>query len=189
MALQQIGAATITSTILEADSTDSARKINVVYNLVLDEVLSSGAWSTAKFDAELTRDLSTPLFDYSYQYHLPTDPFCLKVLRLNGAEGNKGVKYEVQNRLLLTDESTAKIKYIGRLTDAEIFGVYLTIAFAFKLAVTIVIPITKSRSLYDDLSERYEKIILPHCILRDNQQGSNPTYQYNSDIDAGRSHG
>ena len=81
-ALNMIGASNILA--LTEDS-KAARICNQRYTFVRDSVFRSHPWNCLIRRVSLTPDSETPEFDFSHQYTLPTDPFCLRVLRLEDA--------------------------------------------------------------------------------------------------------
>ena len=84
-------------------------------------------WNSLIRRAELSQETTKPPFGYDFQYQLPTDPFCLRVLEFSN--GNLSYPQDnmmthtgdpvfvIEGRKLLTNEDTAKIKYISRITD------------------------------------------------------------------------
>ena len=85
---------------------------------------------------ELGQLAATPLFAWDFQFQLPTSPYCLRVLTLNDdpAMGDPGDDFVVEGRVLLTDESSAKIKYIKRITDPAEFDFMLYEALIRRMA-------------------------------------------------------
>ena len=76
-ALDLLGAANITSL---TENSKEARLCNGNFDDVRDAVLRSHPWNIAITRRALARDTDTPAFGFSFQYSLPTDPFCLRVL-------------------------------------------------------------------------------------------------------------
>ena len=79
-ALNQIGASNIIS--LTEDS-KAARICNQRYTFVRDSVFRSHPWNCLTTRAKIAADTATPAFEFSKQFTLPTDPFCLRVLQLS----------------------------------------------------------------------------------------------------------
>jgi hypothetical protein len=71
MALQRIGARGVISSL--ADNTPNAIKVNVVWNMVFQEVLSARDWKFAKTRIELQQNSTNPVGGYLYAYSLPSD--------------------------------------------------------------------------------------------------------------------
>ena len=76
-ALDLLGAATITAL---TQNSKEARLCNRNYELVRDSVLRAHPWNTAVTRKNLPQDATAPDFGFTYQYTLPTDPFCSRVL-------------------------------------------------------------------------------------------------------------
>ena len=109
-ALNNIGASTINS--LTEDSV-AARIVNQRYVFVRDAVFRSHPWNCLVRRASLAQNSTAPTWGYTYAYNLPTDPYCLRVLRLEKLD----LDYKVEGRTIVSDEQTMKIKFIARVTD------------------------------------------------------------------------
>lgn len=176
MALTMIGADPIMS--IDEDSTP-AKKSKLLWDLTRDEVQRAHAWKCCLQRAELALMSDTPAFGYSYQYKLPTNPYCLRVLQMEEVS----YIFTVEGRALLTDESTAKILYIKRAEDVASWDSMLKTAIAAKLAAYLAYPIAGSATL----AETREKIYL--AMLRDArsinaQEGTPPVYEVNEWINS-----
>ena len=125
-ALNNLGASNITT--LDENS-KAARIINQRYDAVRDAVFRAHPWNCLIRRAQLAQETDTPVFGYAKQYALPTEPFCLRVLEFsngslsypqdNMTSNTGGPVFVIEGRKLLTDEGTARIKYIGRVTDPK----------------------------------------------------------------------
>lgn len=167
MALSRLGASTITSL---TDNTTEAKLCNTLFDDLADRAIIQGSWATTIKRAELARTTTTPEYEYSYEFQLPTDPKCLKVLDIN--ESSPGTEpYRIEGDKLLTDNDTIKIRYIGRLTDTEDYGVLLTEAVEILLASYLAMPISGDARLASTLREEYANIITLNLAI-DGQQGS-----------------
>ena len=78
-ALRRLGDDPITSL---TDDTERARLCNAFYVPARDLVLRSHPWNFAVTRATLAQLSDTPAYEYSYQYALPNDPYCLRVLSM-----------------------------------------------------------------------------------------------------------
>jgi hypothetical protein len=149
-ALNRLGANTITSF---TENSKEARLCNAEYEGIRDQVLRSHPWNCALRRATLAQESDTPSFGYAYQYILPTDPYCLRVLQME----TEVEQFKVEGRKLLTDESTAKILYIGRVTDPEEFDSLLVDTLSARIAVEFAFNITGSRTLQADMFDLYNQ--------------------------------
>ena len=71
---------------------------------------------------------------------MPTDPFCLRVLSLDDPD----IIFRVEGRKILTDESTIKLKYVGRITDPNAYDTLLIETIAAALAADLAYPLVGS---------------------------------------------
>jgi hypothetical protein len=86
---------------------------------------------------------TAPISGWSYQYTLPTNPYCLRVLQMEEAE----YTYTVEGRALMTDETEAKILYIGRVEDVVLWDALLRKLMSYKLSADLAYPIAASATL------------------------------------------
>ena len=93
-ALTELGADRIMSF---TEDSDNARHINAIFDQCLDMMLQEHPWNFARYRQELAQGVETPDFDYDYQYTLPTNPYCLRVLR---AEDD--INFVIEGRKLLS---------------------------------------------------------------------------------------
>ena len=163
-ALNIIGASNITDL---GENSKTARVMNQMYENVRDDVFRAHPWNCLIRRANLAQSVDTPVFDYAYQYALPTDPYCLRLLEFqNGSmtypyenlvgQGNKPF-IVVEGRNLLTDSGTARIKYIARITDPTQYDAGLVSVLAARLASEAAYTITGSTSVVQIADALYER--------------------------------
>ncbi len=163
-ALNIIGGSNITE--LEENS-KTARVMNQMYESIRDDVFRAHPWNCLIRRANLAQSVDTPAFDYAYQYALPTDPYCLRVLEFqNGSmtypyenlvgQGNKPF-FVIEGRNILTDSGTARIKYIARITDPTQYDAGLISVLAARLASEAAYAITGSTSVVQFADALYER--------------------------------
>jgi hypothetical protein len=159
-ALDLLGAATITAL---DEATQEAEICNRRFATVRDQVLRAHPWNAAVTRQALAQDASAPAFGFTYQYTLPTTPYCLRVLSFwNANVDNEIAAYDSQNmfkvegRKILTDESTCNIIYVARVTDTEQYDSLLSSTVAHKLASEIAYAITGSSSLAQQTFQLYQ---------------------------------
>jgi len=157
LALGKLGAKTVMSL---NDASPEARAAKLHYAATRDEVLRAHRWNFAIKRVKLTRLAEAPLFGWSAQYMLPAD--CLRVLQVNGyEETQREGRWEVEARRLLTSSACAKMKYVSRVTDCNLFDALFVKALALKLAAELAKPLTGSGQLAGDLLTEYERITGP----------------------------
>jgi len=148
-ALNNIGASTINA--LTEDSV-AARIVNQRYTFVRDAVFRAHPWNCLVRRATLAQNSTAPTWGYTYAYNLPTDPYCLRVLRLEKLY----LDYKVEGRTIVSDEQTMKIKFIARVTDPNEYDTLLVESIAARLAADICYGITNSNALVANMVSLYE---------------------------------
>jgi len=167
MALSRLGANTITAL---TDNTTEAKLCNTFFDDLADRVMIQGSWATTITRASLARTTNTPAYGFSYEYQLPVDPKCLKVLDIN--EDSVGsVIYRIEGDKLLTDVTSMKIRYIGRLTDPNAFGASLTEALEVLLSAYLALPLTGDKTTSARLRQEFQELVTLNLGI-DGQQGS-----------------
>jgi len=157
LALSRIGA----SRILAIDSSSvESRACLLHYEVVRDEVLRAHRWNFAIKRETLTALATDPSFGWEKQYQLPSD--YLRMLQLNGWEaGEDPSRWEIEGRLLLTDQTEVEVKYIYRNTDASQYDPIFVQALACKLAAALAKEISGSSTISQEQLQEYERVIGP----------------------------
>lgn len=144
-ALRLLGVARITAL---TDSNEQARVLTDVYDAIRDEVLSAHPWNFAIKRDALVELADAPEFDWEHAFQLPTD--CLRVIKME--DDTKFVREADQ---LLTDEATAKIQYIARITDTSLYTPAFVTTLAARLATEIAYPLTNSATASTEMYKLY----------------------------------
>lgn len=166
-ALSRLGANRITSL---TDNTNEARLCNTLIDDAIDEVLMEGPWAFAVRRAALNQTTTTPSFEYSYEYQLPTNPLCLRVLSIN--EDSPGdYDYRIEADKLLADVSTMKVRYIARITDTQSFSPMFERALKTKMQALLAYSVTGNAGLIQTLEELYVRHVAEGLAI-DGQQGA-----------------
>ena len=153
-ALRKLGDDPITSL---TDDTERARLCNAFYETARDSLLRSHPWNFAITRASLTQLSTTPAYGFAYQYALPTDPYCLRVLEMEYQDYIFKIEnLATEGRVLLSDEGTAKILYIGRITDTALFDSLFVDTLTAHLSVKLAYPITNSTTLQAQMHKLYQ---------------------------------
>lgn len=154
LALGKLGAGAIIA--MDEESTE-ARACRLHYAQTRDEVLRSHRWNFAIKSEELVQSVEKPLFHWAFQYELPTD--CLRILEMNSWEWavREGV-WEIEGRMLMTDDTPVKVRYIRRVEDCNKFDSLFVEALALKLANKIAMPLIGSITIANTCLEIYEKV-------------------------------
>jgi len=173
-ALVQLGGLPIASFLDGSQVSDTAREL---YPTARDAVLELGAWNWATFYATLNH---TPLFDqphrrpvwrWTYQYPLTTDPYCLRVLDMeNHAEFEvAGDKYE--GRVLMSDEATGNIRYVGRVEDLGHWNALAVEALTKYLAAELAPLVTGQATRKAALLQEFQAM-LGSAVDRDSHENT-----------------
>ena len=167
-ALIKIGADRINSL---TETNKRAQLCSEQYSKVRDEVLRSHPWNFAITRASLTQLSDSPVYGYDYQFALPTDPYCLRVLAMEYEDYIFKVEnFSTQGRVLLTDEETAKIIYIARITDTTLFDSLFVDTLITKLASDLAYPVTNSLKVQEQMYRLYQ-LKLSEARSIDGQEG------------------
>jgi len=152
LALREVGEQEIQSL---SETSKNAKICNRFFESVYDEVLRLHNWNCALFRTELAQDSDTPDYGWTYQYTLPADPYCLRVLRMEDTD----YEWVIEGRKLLTDEGTAKILYIGRVADPDKLDPLCTrvivLTLAYRMAYTLTENATLRQIIKDDLRDAW----------------------------------
>lgn len=153
LALRRVGEQTIQS--LEEDS-KNAKICNEIYEPTLQQVLRLHDWNCALFRTELAEDTVNPAYGWTHSFPLPTDPRCLRVIRMEDTSS----EWVIEGRKLLTDESTAKILYIGMVDNSDdldpLCQKVFYLSMAVEMAYTLVQQNTILNGLYEQLKDAWE---------------------------------
>lgn len=193
LAITRIGHEQIAS---EGENTKAGRLVRLHYPIIRDAVLRAHPWNFAIRRATLAQLSVTPNHEFTYAHALPSDPYCLKVIRTNyEAEGYSStavygypglvgygampVEYRIESinvsgtpvRAILSNESTMKIEYIARITDVALFDPLFVDCLAARLAAELSIPLTDNQAATKTLLEIYQ-MKLAEARTSDAQEGS-----------------
>jgi hypothetical protein len=178
LALARLGAARITSL---SDNTNEAKLCNLMFDDIAEEVMSEGAWSSTVSRASLALTANTPAYGYTYEFQLPTDPFCLRVLEINDLTSGD-YDYRIEGDKLLANINTMKIRYIGRITDTQSYDPMLKRAVVSRLAAELAYPITGNLQTSKAMQELYQFHIADGLAV-DGTQGSVEDVFRSDDVD------
>jgi hypothetical protein len=154
-ALRRLGDDPITSL---SDDTERARLCNAFFADARDHVLRSHPWNFAITRTKLARISTAPAYGFSYQYSLPVSPYCLRVLEMEYPEYVFKIENDTVNgRVLLTNEETANILYIARITNAVLYDSMFVDTLTAKMSVDLCYAVTGSTSLQAQMDKTYQQ--------------------------------
>jgi len=148
-ALNMIGASNIIS--LTEDSR-AARVCNQRFEFVRDAVMRAHPWNCLIVRTSLAADSDTPAFEFDHQHTLPTDPYCLRVLRPQDPD----TVFRVEGRKIISSTTPFKMIYVARITDPNEYDQLLIESIASRLAADISYALVNSASLSQMLMATYE---------------------------------
>lgn len=171
-ALIKLGVETITAL---SDNSRQALLCNLQYAKTRDKLLISHPWNFAIKRALLVVTVTAPVYEFDYQYTLPTD--CLRVWETQyGADQDF---YQVEGGFLYSNYTDVYIKYIAKITDTTKFTPAFDDLLALDLAIELEFALVQSNSFKNTLiGERKE-------ILRDVRSfdaQENPSYPFQDDV-------
>lgn len=150
IALSNLGEKRITAL---TENSEGARQASSRYEDVRDAVLRSHPWNCAKKRQALARLASTPVYEFSYEFQLPSD-----FLRLCDAE-DYDVPFRIEGRKLLVNQTSFNLLYIYRVTDSNELDALVAQAIGCRLAWEIAEPLSKDKALKAEMWEKYLAIL------------------------------
>ena len=169
MALLGLGANPKIASLVE-DSVN-ARLCRQFYQPTIDALLRSHIWNCAieRPESSLTPLTTGPDTDYDYYYQLPTNPWCVRLLRV-GAKEDQPTDWKVEGRKFLYNSDTAKVIYMKRITDPNEYDPLLVEAIVNKLQIKFAPALKIKRDTVQGLLEEYEVITAPIARTVDAQE-------------------
>jgi hypothetical protein len=151
-----------------SENNDRARACDLRYEDVRDAVLRSYPWNCATTRVELARSTTDPVWGFTYSFALPSD--CLRVLDVY----DYTVPFSIEGRFLFTDNTTAKLKYIARITDPNDYDILLQHAIGIRLATEIAEALTGRTELKQEMYQKY-LLLLTEARGVDSQEKGMPS--------------
>ena len=141
LGLSDIGANRLNN--LDSDTSLQSILCRLHYEPMRDALLRSFRWRFAAGRSQLTEDGSTPDFEYSAQFVLPTDFLAVRSVYADNSSGNRvtNFSYAVEGLLLLTNEGSVDLRYTKKITDATLFDPLFVQVLAKQLSIKLVSPL------------------------------------------------
>ena len=152
LALQKLGAGSIAS--MDEDSRE-ARVMNACYEPLRDRELRAHAWNFSIKRTTLAPSATTPDFDFTYAFPVPSD-----MLRLL-PPARAGLDWTIEQlngtpHILTNDGNTLEIRYVAKVTDPAIFDALFVDMLACKMAWHSCETITQSNTKKADIQQEYK---------------------------------
>lgn len=158
------------------DNTKPAREVNAVFDMARDYLQRRFSWRYCIKRANLAADSGTPLWDWSYQYQIPTD--CLRILQvgqwypspdLSDLISTGGQEYVLEGKYILSNQvGPLKLRYLSRVTDPVQFDTAFDMAFSAYLAYLVAEPLTASaeakQMAYQDYRNAVKDAVIANAI-------------------------
>lgn len=152
LALMRLGTGPIESL---DDTSKEARALKNCFELARDIVLRGHPWNFAGKRAALARLSAVPAFGYAYAFQLPVDQ--LRVLGLVDESGkiDPTLDYQIEGNLLLTNQTSASIRYIEKVTDPGRWDALFCSALSARLASEVAYHLTGSAAMKKQMMNEY----------------------------------
>ena len=147
-ALNQLGATTILS--LSEDS-KNARLCNSRYTQVRDALFRSHPWNCLQKRVQIAADATAPAWGFKNAYTLPAD--CLRLLKILDYDSN----YKVEGRKILSNTSSMKILYVGRVTDPNEYDELLRETLSASLGADIAFGVTSNNQTASNMYNLFKE--------------------------------
>lgn len=147
------------------DDTESAIKCKIFYPQIRDEILREHFWNFAIDQAQLQKEATAPLFDFSNSFELPSD--YIRIYRLSSRKN----AYKRKGSAIHTDDSAVQIEYVKRITDTTKFDPLFTTILVLKLGASLAYPLAGSEGRGQSLLQEYE-MMLKRAKRADGQEGT-----------------
>jgi|TARA_B110000967_G_scaffold207133_1_gene255733 hypothetical protein len=144
LALSNLGEARIQSL---TDDNTRARSCNARIDNVITTVLRMHVWNSALERQQLT-NAGTPVFGWNYMYQLPTN--YIKVVEVSPVS-----KYQVEQKNILSNESTLYLLYVAEPLDVQNLDALLKEAISMKLALEICETLTSKSVLKQEMMQKF----------------------------------
>lgn len=157
LALAQLGQSPISS--LEQED-EKARRLNLFYGPVRDEVLRTHNWAFAGAQEPLALLETEPDKEGRYTYKYPAEAlFIRRVFSLQNAEKalpfRERFRADLHSRALAVATPYAAAEYTRRITDENLFDSAFVKSFSLALACDLAVALTGDAQLSAQLLQKY----------------------------------
>lgn len=146
IALLRVGGTRISSL---NDQSENAIIANIVYDIVYENVLAKYKWQCSTLRVKLAQLNDSPVYEFNYQYQLPTSPKCLRIFSIYPK-----ADYKVENGKLLCNLNEVYIRYAARITEAEL-SAHVALVISARLAIEFANRIAQDSGLKAQLWSEY----------------------------------
>jgi hypothetical protein len=162
-ALIKVGATPIMSV---DDGSKEANLAKARYEEVRDIVLRMHPWNCAVKRVTLAPLSTTPAFDFSNEFQLPSD--CIRLLTVD-----EQIDYRIEGQKLLADATELNIKYIFRVTNPVQIDVLCAEAIALYLAYDLSYALVQDTQKTEALNEAFLRFVRKAGSVDSQEDGRN----------------
>lgn len=143
---------------------EQARKVRDVFDLLLEQFLDEGNWTSHWKEQSIAQLVDTPLQKFDYKYQLPSD-FLKPVLfnKVDVYDLDKTELFDIHGLNLHTDEDSVNLTYIENSTDETKLTPSMVAAFATLVASEVAISLRQDEALAGQLKAEYRNVLLPRA--------------------------
>lgn len=142
------------STILTlSENSKAGRLCNQFYSELRDQLLRDYIWQFAVGRIKLAQSATTPAFQWTYLYPLPSD--CLRVIKPDIHD----YPFKIEGNAIATNEGEVYLKYIKQVTDPNEFDAHFRDALSYLIAWELAIPLTDNDKRSNDMERRYLRAV------------------------------
>lgn len=152
-----------------SDDSTRARLLNACATRIRQDLIRSHPWSFAKTMVQLSATANTPLFDWTYEFNLPSD--CMRVIKLDTPNPNE--PWEIMGSQMYTNFDPVNIKYVRDVVDTTIFDDNFTEVLAWAYANEIIFSLTQVASTRESVKKGYADALATARSFNA-QEGSSP---------------
>jgi hypothetical protein len=143
------------------EETTAGRACKLHFETARDSVMRSHRWNFAQKRVTLTKLVAAPAFGWENQFTLPAD--CLRVLEVNDSEFevHRGNRWEIEGRVLLSNEDSVELVYTARTTDTTLWDPLFVEALATYLAARLSETMRGDTTRTAELLEEFARMTGP----------------------------
>lgn len=136
-----------------SDSNKAARLGNTLYDLKRKQLLEAHYWNFATKKVSFSKLSSTPEYDFTAEFSLPSDFIRMRRLQYNN------IRYKIIGATIQASADTLKGEYIADITDTSLFSPTFKEALSYLLASEIAWPLIESMSKAEEMKKKYDDIL------------------------------
>jgi len=148
------------------DDTFRAAQCALFYPLERDFMFRTYPWNFTTKRAILARSVTNPVWGYAYKYPLPVD--FQRMISVLDEEYNP---FAIEERCVVTDAETVKIKYSGTITSPAEFDKAFSEMLSVRLSAVLSYPLTESNTLAASMWQLYQEYEMD-AFSADSQEGT-----------------